>query len=129
MTKDLYELIDKYKVPVPPEDYTYAFNMLKPAVQGLRSSVDRVMSQREQYIDKFCRFLDKDIVALRKELKGVKNEAQVLKYIYTDIYSISVHVHVFLCLVVHVLYYICLNLKINFIMHMVIPFFFSFLLF
>lgn len=91
MTKDLYELIDKYKVPVPPEDYTYAFNMLKPAVQGLRSSVDRVMSQREQYIDKFCRFLDKDIVALRKELKGVKNEAQVLKYIYTDIYSTSTH--------------------------------------
>ena len=56
--------------------------MLKPAVQGLRSSVDRVMSQREQYIDKFCRFLDKDIVALRKELKGLKNEAQVLLYVH-----------------------------------------------
>lgn len=46
-------------------------------MQGLRSSVDRVVSQREQYISKFCRHLDRDITELGKEVKDIKNEAQV----------------------------------------------------
>ncbi len=69
--------MEKYHVPVPPED-TAMFSTLKPAVQGLRSSVDRVVSTREQYIDKFCRHLDHDITDLGKEVKDIKNEAQVL---------------------------------------------------
>ena len=63
-------------MPVPPEDIAI-FSTLKPAVQGLRTSVDRVASSREQYIDKFCRHLDGDITDLDKEVKDIKNEAQV----------------------------------------------------
>ena len=81
--------------------------MLKPAVQGLRSSVDRVMSQREQYIDKFCRFLDKDIVALRKELKGIKNEAQVL------LLHINYIVHVLHVLYMYMYMYNLKNFSLN----------------
>ena len=75
IVKDLYDLIEKYHVPVPPEDLAI-FSTLKPAVQGLRSSVDKIMSTREQYIDKFCRNLDRDIMELAKEVKEIKNEAQ-----------------------------------------------------
>ena len=77
--KDLYELIEKYQVPVPPEDLAI-YSTLKPAVQAVRSSVDRVVSSREQYIDKFCRNLDRDITDLGKEVKDIKNEAQVKRY-------------------------------------------------
>lgn len=52
-------------------------------MQGLRSSVDRVVSQREQYISKFCRHLDRDIAELGKEVKDIKNEAQVPQSINT----------------------------------------------
>ena len=76
MVKDLYELIEKYQVPIPPEDLAI-YQTLKPAVTGLRNSVDKVVSSREQYIDKFCRHLDKDITELGKEVKEIKNEAQV----------------------------------------------------
>lgn len=54
-------------------------------MQGLRSSVDRVVSQREQYISKFCRHLDRDIAELGKEVKDIKNEAQVTQSISTTI--------------------------------------------
>lgn len=67
--------MDRYQVPVPPED-TAMFSTLKPAVQGLRNSVDKVVSSREQYIDKFCRHLDRDITDVDKEVKDIKNDAQ-----------------------------------------------------
>ena len=74
--KDLYDLMEKYLVPIPPEDLA-VYHTLKPAVSGLRNSVDKGVSQRDQYINKFCRMLDKDIVELGKEVKAIKNEAQV----------------------------------------------------
>ena len=74
--KDLYDLMEKYLVPIPPEDLA-VYHTLKPAVGGLRNSVDKGVSQRDQYISKFCRMLDKDIVELGKEVKTIKNEAQV----------------------------------------------------
>ena len=74
--KDLYDLMEKYLVPIPPEDLA-VYHTLKPAVGGLRNSVDKGVSQRDQYINKFCRMLDKDIAELGKEVKAIKNEAQV----------------------------------------------------
>ena len=43
----------------------------------LRTAVDKVASNREQCIHKFCTHLDKDIAELDKEAKEIKNEAQV----------------------------------------------------
>ena len=53
------------------------YQTLKPAVTSLRTSVDKAVSSREQYVDKFCRHLDQDITELGKEAKEIKNEAQV----------------------------------------------------
>ena len=50
---------------------------LRPAVSSLRSSVDKAVSQREQNIQKFCAHLDKDIEELGREVKEIKNQAQV----------------------------------------------------
>ena len=65
-----------YQVPIPPE-HLAIYQTLKPAVTSLRTSVDKGVSSREQYVDKFCRHLDKDISELGKEAKEIKNEAQV----------------------------------------------------
>lgn len=47
----------------------------------LRAAVDKAASNREQYVDKFCNNLDRDITELGKEVKEIKNEAQVI-YMY-----------------------------------------------
>ena len=39
--------------------------------------MDKAASNREQYIDKFCRHLDKDIVELGQDVKEIKNDSQV----------------------------------------------------
>ena len=70
------ELIDMYQVPILPE-HLAIYQTLKPAVTSLRTSVDKAVSSREQYVDKFCRHLDQDITELGKEAKEIKNEAQV----------------------------------------------------
>ena len=54
-----------------------ASQTLRPAVSSLRSSVDKAVSQREQNIQKFCAHLDKDIEDLGREVKEIKNQAQV----------------------------------------------------
>lgn len=79
IVKELYELIDKYQVPIPPEDLAI-YQTLKPAVTGLQNSVDTILSSREKYIDKLCHHLDKDITELGKEVIEIKNEAQVSQY-------------------------------------------------
>ncbi len=43
----------------------------------LRAAVDKAASNREQYVDKFCNNLDRDITELGKEVKEIKNQAQV----------------------------------------------------
>ena len=48
--------------------------------------MDKAASNREQYVDKFCNNLDRDITELGKEVKEIKNQAQV-------------HVHVYKCIV------------------------------
>ena len=53
---------------------------MRPAMNGLRMSVDKAVSNREQNISKFCAHLDKDIEELGKEVKEIKNIAQVSEY-------------------------------------------------
>ena len=50
---------------------------LRPEVLRLRTAVDKATSNREQYVDKFCRNVDKDIFELGKEVKGIKNQGLV----------------------------------------------------
>ena len=43
--------------------------------------MDKASSNRDKYVDKFCFCLDRDITELAKEVKEVKNQAQV--HVYT----------------------------------------------
>ena len=51
----------------------------------LRAAVDKAASNREQYVDKFCNNLDRDITELGKEVKEIKNQAQV--HVHAQLWS------------------------------------------
>lgn len=76
VVKEMYELIDKFKVPTPPEDIA-VYQTLRPTINTTRNSVDKALGDRDQNIDKFCKTLGKDIEELNREVREVKQEAQV----------------------------------------------------
>lgn len=75
VVKDLYDLVEEYNVPVPPEDAA-TYRTLMPSVNSVRNAIDKAVGERDGSVDKFCSHLDKDIVALNKEVKAVKEEGQ-----------------------------------------------------
>ena len=50
---------------------------LRPEVMRLRTAVDKATSSREQYVDKFCHHLGKDITELGRDVKEIKNQGLV----------------------------------------------------
>ena len=72
----MYDLIDKYQVPTPPEDFA-VYQTLTPSVTAVRNAIDKSVGERDANIDKFCNHMDKDIAQLNREVKGVKQESQV----------------------------------------------------
>ncbi|KAL3884515.1 hypothetical protein ACJMK2_024650, partial [Sinanodonta woodiana] len=75
VVKDMYDLIDQYQVPTPPEDIA-VYQTLNPSITNVRNAIDKSLTERDANIDKFCTHLDKDIAELSKEVKEVKQEAQ-----------------------------------------------------
>ncbi|XP_046331899.2 dynein axonemal heavy chain 6-like [Haliotis rufescens] len=75
VVKDMYDLIDEYKVPTPPEDFA-VYQTLGPSITNVRNAIDKCLTERDANIDKFCTHLDKDIGELTKEVKEIKQEAQ-----------------------------------------------------
>ncbi|XP_050398729.1 dynein axonemal heavy chain 6 [Patella vulgata] len=75
IVKDMYELIDQYTVPTPPEDFA-VYQTLGPSITNVRNAIDKALTERDANIDKFCSHLDKDIAELAKDVKEVKQEAQ-----------------------------------------------------
>ncbi|XP_013408536.1 dynein heavy chain 6, axonemal [Lingula anatina] len=75
IVKEMYELIDMFKVPTPPEDFA-VYQTLNPSVTNVRNAIDKSLAERDANVDKFCTHLDKDIAELAKEVKEVKQEAQ-----------------------------------------------------
>lgn len=71
----MYDLIEKYNVPTPPEDFA-VYKTLRPSIHGVRNAIDKAVSERDANIDKFCNHMDKDIAELGKEVKAVKEEGQ-----------------------------------------------------
>lgn len=59
----------------------------------LRSAVDKAVSNRETYVNKFCFNLDKDITELGKEVKEIKTEGQVWRYYASSNMAIFSHRH------------------------------------
>ncbi|CAD5112359.1 DgyrCDS1592 [Dimorphilus gyrociliatus] len=75
IVSEMYELIEKFKVPTPPEDFA-VFQTLNPSINNVLNSIDKSLAERDMNVDKFCKHLDKDIEDLNKELKEVKQESQ-----------------------------------------------------
>lgn len=75
VVKELYDLIETYKVPTPPEDLA-VYQTLRPTVTAVRNVIDKSLAERDANIDKMCTHIDKDIVVLGKEVKEVKQKAQ-----------------------------------------------------
>ncbi|XP_075463117.1 dynein axonemal heavy chain 6 isoform X2 [Ascaphus truei] len=71
----MFQLIDKYLVPTPPEDFA-VYATLKPSIIAVRNAIDKSVGEREGSIEKFSRFLDKDIAELNKEVKVVNIQSQ-----------------------------------------------------
>ncbi|XP_075140366.1 dynein axonemal heavy chain 6 [Leptodactylus fuscus] len=71
----MYQLIDSYNVPTPPEDFA-VFATLKPSILAVRNAIDKSVGERDSSIEKFCRSLDKDIAELNKDVKDVKQQSQ-----------------------------------------------------
>uniref|UniRef100_A0A8D0GTF0 Dynein axonemal heavy chain 6 n=1 Tax=Sphenodon punctatus TaxID=8508 RepID=A0A8D0GTF0_SPHPU len=71
----MYQLIELYQVPAPPEDFAL-FATLKPSVIAVHNAIDKSVGDREASITKFCQHLDKDVVELNEEVKEVKQQAQ-----------------------------------------------------
>jgi dynein heavy chain len=73
----MYDLIDQYKVPCPPEDlvvYATLFN----TITLCRNAIDKALTERDANINHFCTTLDKDIHNLTEECRRIKNQAQVI---------------------------------------------------
>ena len=45
---------------------------------SVRNAIDKALAERDSNLDKFCSSLDKDIAILNKQVKKVKQEAQVI---------------------------------------------------
>ncbi|KAJ8313399.1 hypothetical protein KUTeg_009027 [Tegillarca granosa] len=75
IVKDMYDLIEQYDVPTPPEHFAF-YQTLGPSITSVRNAIDKSLTERDANIDKFCTHLDKDIAELAKEVKEIKQEAQ-----------------------------------------------------
>ena len=67
MIRALYDLIEKYEVPAPPEDIA-VYQTLTPSVNNMLQAIDKSLADREANVEKFCAHLDKDIATLGKEV-------------------------------------------------------------
>ena len=73
---DMYELIERFTVPTPPEDFA-VYQTLNPSIHNVLNCIDKSLAERDSNVDKFCTHVDKDIAELHKEVKEVKQESQV----------------------------------------------------
>lgn len=74
----MYNLIDTYSVPTPPEDVV-VFATLQPSINSLQNIIDRAVAERDSSMDKFGSSLKKDIKNLKQEVTKVKLKSQVCK--------------------------------------------------
>ncbi|KAL7988579.1 hypothetical protein Chor_007498, partial [Crotalus horridus] len=70
----MYQLIEQYIIPTPPEDFAL-FSSLKPTIVAVRNAIDKSVGERDASIIKFCQLLDEDVHDLNEE---VKEDPQIL---------------------------------------------------
>lgn len=75
VVKEMYDLIDSYKVPCPPEDLV-VYATLNNTITLCRNAIDKALTERDANIASFCATLDKDITLLTEECRHIKQQAQ-----------------------------------------------------
>lgn len=86
----MYQLIEQYQVPAPPEDFAL-FATLKPSIVAVRNAIDKAVGERDTSITQFCQHLDQDVLELNEEVKEVKQQAQVCQKQFVFSFSLSVY--------------------------------------
>ena len=81
VVKEMYNLIELYRVPCPPEDLV-VYSTLFNSITVCKNSIDKALTERDSNIAKFCNRLDKDIGSLTEECRKIKSQAQVHKNVF-----------------------------------------------
>uniref|UniRef100_A0A7N9AZR1 Dynein, axonemal, heavy chain 6 n=1 Tax=Mastacembelus armatus TaxID=205130 RepID=A0A7N9AZR1_9TELE len=82
----MYNLIQVYSVPMPPEEQFF-FDPLQSFINSLHSTIDKAVAARDSSMDKFCMSLQKDIKELGQEVIKVHLKLQDSQIL--DINSVS----------------------------------------
>ena len=75
IVRQMYELIEQYKVPCPPEDIV-SYSSLTTTLNGCRNAMDKALTERDANVTKFVSLLDKDIEFLTQEVRRIKQDSQ-----------------------------------------------------
>ncbi|TGZ67987.1 hypothetical protein CRM22_004505 [Opisthorchis felineus] len=71
VVKEIYDMIEAFNVPVPPEDYA-VYQTLLPSIERAKNSIDRALSERDVIVDMFFASLDKDVAEMLHDMKEAK---------------------------------------------------------
>ncbi|CAH8497721.1 unnamed protein product, partial [Dicrocoelium dendriticum] len=71
IVKEMYDMIEIFNVPVPPEDYA-VYQTLLPSIERAKNAIDRSLSERDVIVDLFFASLDKDVGDLLHDMKEAK---------------------------------------------------------
>ncbi|OON20089.1 dynein heavy chain, region 2 [Opisthorchis viverrini] len=71
VVKEIYDMIESFSVPVPPEDYA-VYQTLLPSIERAKNSIDRALSERDIIVDMFFASLDKDVAEMLHDMKEAK---------------------------------------------------------
>ncbi|KAH9281795.1 Dynein heavy chain 6, axonemal [Echinococcus granulosus] len=69
--RSMYELIDTFKVPTPPEDLA-VYQILFPSIERTITTIDRALAERDSLIDVFFGCLNKDVGELVNDIRDTK---------------------------------------------------------
>jgi dynein heavy chain, axonemal len=75
--KDMYSLIDEYKVPCPPEDRV-VHATLHGTITLCRNAIDKALTEYDSNIKKFCDTIEKDFAGLMENCRQIQQQAQVI---------------------------------------------------
>jgi dynein heavy chain len=75
IVRQMYELIEQYRVPCPPEDIV-SYSSLTTTLNGCRNAMDKALTERDSNVTKFVSLLDKDIEILTQEVRQIKQDSQ-----------------------------------------------------
>ncbi|GAB1605440.1 dynein axonemal heavy chain 6 isoform X2 [Argonauta hians] len=72
--KQLYDLIELYAIPIPPEDLA-VYQTVSPSISNVKHAMDISLSDRDANLNHLSSHIDEDISEVNKEVKETKKAA------------------------------------------------------